>query len=51
MLIEVIVLTIIILLYPVGFLCGFARGRRVKVLTAISDLLGGNDGDPGEEAA
>ena len=51
MLIEVIVLTVIILLYPLGFLSGYARGRRVKALTAISDLLGGNDGDTGEEAA
>jgi hypothetical protein len=51
LLIEVIVLTVIILLYPLGFLSGYARGRRVKVLTAISDLLGGNDGDPGEETA
>lgn len=51
MLIEIVVLTVIILLYPLGFLAGYARGRRVKILTAISDLLGGHDGDTGEETA
>lgn len=51
MLIEIIVLTVIILLFPLGWLSGYARGRRVKVLAAISDLLGGHDGDTGEETA
>lgn len=46
MLIEVIILTIIVLLYPIGFLAGYARGRRVKVLTAISQYVRG-EGDDG----
>ena len=35
---------IIILLYPAGFLAGYARGRKTKVLTVISDYLKGKEG-------
>lgn len=49
MLIEIITLTVIILLYPLGFLAGFARGRRVKVLDAIGEMLRRDDGAADQE--
>lgn len=42
---------VIILLYPVGYLCGYARGRRAKVLTAIRELLRGEDDGRGGQAS
>lgn len=49
---TVLAATIIILLYPAGFLAGFARGRNVKVLTMINEFLRGEeDGSPGSPKA
>ena len=46
----VLAATIIILLYPIGFLVGYARGRKTKVLTVINAMLRGEpedaSGDP-----
>jgi hypothetical protein len=41
---TVLAATIIILLYPAGFLAGFAKGRNTKVLTIVSDYLKGKEG-------
>lgn len=41
---TVVISTIIILLYPAGFLAGYARGRKTKVLTIISDYLKDKEG-------
>lgn len=44
--------TVIILLYPAGFLAGYARGRNTKVLTIVAAYLRGEDNDaPGDPEA
>lgn len=46
---TVVISTIIILLYPAGFLAGYARGRNTKVLTVVAAYLRGEDNDaPGD---
>jgi len=42
---TVLAATIIILLYPAGFLAGYAKGRNTKVLTVLSNYLNREDGD------
>lgn len=49
---TVLAATIIMLLYPAGFLAGYARGRKTKVLTIISDFMRDEDNDaPGSPKA
>lgn len=45
---SALAILIILLLYPIGYLMGYARGRRAKVLTAIREILRGveDDGRP-----
>ena len=45
---TVLGILIILLLYPVGYLMGYARGRRAKVLTAIREILYGEEADGGD---
>lgn len=44
----VLVLLAVLLLFPLGFLAGYARGRHAKLLTALHELLGGEDDRPGD---
>lgn len=47
----VLVTLAVLLLFPLGYLAGYARGRNAKVLTAVRELLRGEDDGRGDQAS